>query len=161
MSDQRERAEGPYLSQPLTTSHTLSRLRPSPAQGEGGKAKARKASRPEEAGATADGMPGAKRSEGPGVTAAVAEALVGGRPTTSGESRQRVVKIKLDEAYSVFVRSGEGRIILQLRRLVHDSEDPVTPSFKSAVELEREQALKLAGELLLAVVHQQGQESAG
>jgi hypothetical protein len=62
----------------------------------------------------------------------------------------RSVKIDGREGEAVMVYSGNGRIVLQVRRLVHGALDPLAPSFKSAVQLDPITASKVAAELLAA-----------
>jgi hypothetical protein len=63
----------------------------------------------------------------------------------------RELMMKLASGEAVVVYSGEGRIVLQVRRVVHGADDPVAPSFKSAVTLTVPEALRVASELLAVV----------
>lgn len=60
--------------------------------------------------------------------------------------RESMTKLASGEA--VVVYSGDGRIVLQVRRLVHGADDPLAASFKSAVTLTVPEALRVACELL-------------
>jgi len=61
--------------------------------------------------------------------------------------RERMVKLAGGDALVVY--SAPGRIVLQVRRLVHGSADPLAASFKSAVALTPGECLRVAGELLM------------
>ena len=62
----------------------------------------------------------------------------------------RTVNIKTRPGESVTIYSGHGRLVLQVRRLVHGSDDPAAASFKSGVELTPADAARVAAELLTA-----------
>jgi hypothetical protein len=60
----------------------------------------------------------------------------------------RQVHLKLVSGESVAVYGGEGKLVLQVRRLVHGAEDPLAASFKSGVALTPAEAARVAAELL-------------
>lgn len=57
---------------------------------------------------------------------------------------------KLSAGDAIVVYSEPGRIVLQVRRLVHGADDPLAASFKSGVLLAPAEAIKVATELLIA-----------
>jgi hypothetical protein len=68
----------------------------------------------------------------------------------------RAVKVDTGdgEGVVVYTDTEAGRLVLQVRRLVHGAADPLAASFKSAVALDAVQASRVAAELLLARVYQ-------
>jgi len=68
----------------------------------------------------------------------------------------RFVNVVSGDGESVMVYSGDGRIVLQVRRVVHGQDDPLAASFKSGVLLDKVAALRVASELLRAVVEVEG-----
>ena len=60
----------------------------------------------------------------------------------------RTLSIDAGQGEKVVIYSGEGRIVLQVRRLIHGADDPTAPSFKSGVTLTPTQAARVAAELL-------------
>ena len=56
--------------------------------------------------------------------------------------------MKLASGEGVAVYAGEGKLVLQVRRLVHGADDPLAASFKSAVVLTPAEAVRVAAELL-------------
>ena len=63
----------------------------------------------------------------------------------------RSANVQLRGGESVLIYAGDGRVVLQVRRLVHGHEDPAAASsFKSGVTLDAARAVAVAAELLRA-----------
>ena len=69
----------------------------------------------------------------------------------------RNFKIEGRPGEAVMIYSGDGQIILQVRRLVHGVDDPLAASFKSGVRLDAVTAARVAVELLQAAARLAGE----
>ena len=62
----------------------------------------------------------------------------------------RSVNIKTRPGESVTIYSGNGQLVLQVRRLVHGNDDPTACSFKSGIVLTPVECARIAAELMIA-----------